>query len=130
MLCNNCYTKSLPKCYVIIATWVPNPCHYHQVLHIIVTTSNPCHLCQKIEEAASLKVKGSLYSCLMVASLPFRSRRPSIQLFKLKHYVEIWLVFRYCIDLFLLQYAVLMVASVVCQCGVSVFIFLERSEVI
>ena len=41
---------------------------------LVNTTSSPYHLYRKINEAASLKVKGPLYNCLLIACLPSRSR--------------------------------------------------------
>ena len=41
---------------------------------LVSATLSPYHCCLKIEEADSHKVKGSLYSCLLVASLPSGSR--------------------------------------------------------
>ena len=40
----------------------------------ISTTLSPYHYCWKIEEPASLKVKGSLYSCLLITCMSSRSR--------------------------------------------------------
>ena len=41
---------------------------------LVSATRSPYHLCSKIKEAASLKVKGLLYSCLLMVHLPSRSR--------------------------------------------------------
>ena len=41
---------------------------------LVSATLSPYHCCLKIEEAVSHKVKGSLYSCLLVARLPLGSR--------------------------------------------------------
>ena len=41
---------------------------------LVSATLSPCHSCLKIKEAASLKVKGSLYSCLLIAHLPSGSK--------------------------------------------------------
>ena len=41
---------------------------------LVSATLSPYHCCLEIEEADSYKVKGSLYSCLLVAHLPSGSR--------------------------------------------------------
>ena len=41
---------------------------------LVSAASSPYHQCRKIKEAASLKVKGSLYSCLLIESLPSDSK--------------------------------------------------------
>ena len=41
---------------------------------LVNATLSPYYCCLKIEEAASHEVKGSLYSCLLVAHLPSGSR--------------------------------------------------------
>ena len=53
---------------------------------LLSATMSPYHLYWKIKEAASHKVKGLLYSCLLIARLPSRSRtvigiwKPSLEL--------------------------------------------------
>ena len=41
---------------------------------LISATLSPYYQCRKIKEATSLKVKGPLYSCLLIVRLPFGSR--------------------------------------------------------
>ena len=41
---------------------------------LVSATSSPYHYYRKVKEAAPLKVKGPLYSCLLIARLPSGSR--------------------------------------------------------
>ena len=41
---------------------------------VVYKMLSPYHCCLKIEEAASLKMKGSLYSCLLIARFASGSR--------------------------------------------------------
>ena len=46
----------------------------YKLYRLVSATLSRYHCCLKIEEAASHKVKGSLYSCLLVVGLPSGSR--------------------------------------------------------
>ena len=59
------------------------------IYRLLSATLSPYHCCLKTEEAASLKMKGSLYSCLLVVHLPSGSRTLNWNLETIYIYVKL-----------------------------------------